>query len=124
MADGRTQNIVLQVAFKGVTELAAGGVIDISTDPLGELMAATDEVYAALVERLVPESGGSGNSGGFKPSSTPKTASAPKASGSGATPKQINFIKKLVAERGVEAPDYDSLSKSEASDLIKSLTGQ
>jgi hypothetical protein len=46
------------------------------------------------------------------------------SSGPLASEKQINFVKSLVEQKGAEAPDYDSLTKSQASGLIEDLLNQ
>lgn len=47
-----------------------------------------------------------------------------KSSGPPASEKQVNFVKSLVEQKGAEAPDYDTLTKSQASGLIEDLLNQ
>ena len=47
-----------------------------------------------------------------------------KASGPLASEKQVNFVKSLVDQKGADAPDYDTLTKSQASGLIEDLLNQ
>lgn len=47
----------------------------------------------------------------------------PAPAASKATEKQINFLKSLAAERDVQLPDLENLTKREASTLISSLLG-